>query len=715
MICRKMINNIDLYGAVRADKRGSLGPFMREWRHYSQATFARKIVSRLVLALVFVAVLPMLACRHGVAQAQNDPLNNAYKPSVDCTSGDYPSNVSLTNALSKLRQATDSPTSITGYGTTPLPCVTIYGTQNQFVSFQANIQAPVGGYAALTFAMSAMSKSTGPGGSYTIPAPSTSNNDIVVYRELYTDISSPNQSGHTWFDAAGYYPDALAPTIDPYWHQTTSVFPMAVTANQNQSAWIDVYIPEAAPSGWYSGTITISNSGTTIATLPVLVGVWQWPASDGGYMPSTPSLHSFMGDGSETMCDNGGGYSPTSLCFSNYPGNSIYSMSDLMVMLMDNRLTDAANSQSQGDNTAATLTTYETGLMNGATSARINTILPGAKLGPQQYNAQGNGLSNPNLSTWISTFNTNGWYSNPGTFQYLKDEPGNTCSNWTAAISNASASRSLTTPMLPMLVTADLADTTSCGGLNAVDWMIVLLGNMEPQGGTDQRSTYNTWLSGTGGSGYPTRQLWLYNSCSPNCASGTTGQYPNYGIDQLNPADETMAWFAFHDNATGILYYMTTGCFWGNNGCTTPWGSELSDGVYGDGNLVYPGTDSTNCSGCGGAFVGVSTAIWMPSIRLKLMRDGIQDYEYMKVLAANGKSFVVTSAYNEWISSFYCFNAVATEGATLSDKAGYCPQTGSTSFTGDITDAKIALGAAMHQLSFPPLLQPPTNPVATLQ
>ena len=52
--------------------------------HDQQAIFPSKTMNRFVLAVVFVMVLPILACHHSVAHAQSDPLNNAYMPSADC-------------------------------------------------------------------------------------------------------------------------------------------------------------------------------------------------------------------------------------------------------------------------------------------------------------------------------------------------------------------------------------------------------------------------------------------------------------------------------------------------------------------------------------------------------------------------------------------------------------------------------------------------------
>lgn len=658
----------------------------------------------------------------GPLWAQSDPLNAAYKPAIDCTPADYPSNVSLTNSLAKLRQNVDSPTSITGYGTTPLPCVTIYGTQNAFADFQAHIQAPVGGYAGLTFTMSAMTKSTGPGGAYTIPAPDATHNDIVVSREWYGDITTPNQLGHIWFDAAGNYPDVLVPAIDPYWHQTTAAFPVAVAANQNQSAWVDIYIPQAALSGWYSGTITISDSTAgTIATLPVLLGVWQWPAADGGFMPSASSLPTVMPGASDFnggICNPNVGYTTTATCTSTYSGTGsngpIFANNDLIPLFIDHRITQSTTSGSAGNiTTLGSFNTNETHYENGTATARLNSIIPGAK---QEYIEFNHGPVSAGqattLQTWMTLFSGNGW----PTYNYQSDEPGSTCANWD--VTQASAMRGYSTPNIPIMITGNLSQATTCSALNAVDILVVNQDDMEPggKGGStsNQRSTYNTWLSGNCCSGTgPTRQVWEYISCDPTCGTGIHSGYPQYALDVMSPASEALEWLAFNNQVNGILYYLLDGCLYGAGGCSSPWGNQSTAfDVYGDGNLLAVGTNSTNCSGCGGAWVNVSTPIWLPTIRLQLMRDGQQDYEYLHYLNSLGGSHatVVSNAVNEWILNGYCFNASSTAGATVSDASSHC----STTFTGDLTDAKIALGNDMQTLTFPAgggTLSVPTNPI----
>ena len=193
-------------------------------------------MSKLFAIFVLCLAVPALS----LAQ---DPLSPSYLPAIDTNPADYPSNIWVTDTMQKVLQGSGSPGNA-HWGT-------FYGTQGEFVDFQVHVQAPAGGYAALTIASSDFVQ-TSPS-SFTIPAPSASNNDIVVYREAYLNITNKSATAPVYYNVTGYYPDPLIPAIDPYYHQVTNAFPVAVTANQNQSAWIDVFIPQNAPSGYYLG------------------------------------------------------------------------------------------------------------------------------------------------------------------------------------------------------------------------------------------------------------------------------------------------------------------------------------------------------------------------------------------------------------------------------------------------------------------------------
>jgi hypothetical protein len=675
-----------------------------------------------------LTVATFLLCALGVA-AQSDPLNSFYKPSQDCNPADYPSNVALSGPLIKLLQQTGSPSGIEHSS----PCVTIYATQNEFRDFQAHVQAPGGGYSALTIAMSSLVKSTGPGGNYTIHSPDATHNDIVVYREGYIDVSTITASYATYYGTTGYYPDPLIPEIDPYYHQSTGAFPVAVTIGRNQSAWITVYIPQAAPSGWYAGTVTISNSGTTIATLPVLFAVWQWPVTHGGYMPSTPTLKSNMQDEGSGSISWYGDQFYSSGNMSSYPGGLQGAQQDQAVLFLDHRLTIARfsceptrNGGVCSDGSPYTVANYYSPLENGTDPMYLTTvsrIMPGSKLGGgdgggpsimcpfSSYGAPGTGSAcQTAIGNFESNWSTNGWLASPpnGWEDYVQDEPGTSCTSLQSGVTAAGYARGYTTPNIPMLVTDRIGAATSgsCGSSpteaqyeNSVDIYVVNDVCMDPiayacelgsSPGGNQRAKYNTWLTGNCCSGTgPTRQLWGYESDS---ASG--GTYANYHIDGRPVPNAAEGWNAIYNAESGILYYAIH-ILWGGN---DSWSSAYYAGANGDGTLIYPCSNPTLITGKGSANCDVAgaasaTPIFVPSIRLELMRDSVEDYEYMTLLNSLGGTYATTvsNAVASWFHGGYCFNVDPL--APVTDPCG-------NTSTSDITDARISLGTAMQAYTY---------------
>ena len=82
-------------------------------------------------------------------------------------------------------------------------------------------------------------------------------------------------------------------------------------------------------------------------------------------------------------------------------------------------------------------------------------------------------------------------------------------------------------------------------------------------------------------------------------------------------------WQQAHYRVQGFLYWNAT--YWNpKTGTADPWTDmatvkELSPTVYGDGSLLYPGGK-----------VGVDGPV--ASIRLKLIREGLEDVEYLRLL-----------------------------------------------------------------------------------
>ena len=117
--------------------------------------------------------------------------------------------------------------------------------------------------------------------------------------------------------------------------------------------------------------------------------------------------------------------------------------------------------------------------------------------------------------------------------------------------------------------------------------------------------------------------FWTYICCSPH------PPYANFFIDQPATDHRVLFWQVKQLGATGLLYWCV--CWWygAPNAVSgqphfpdVPFQTDgqrsslVSHGVNGDGLLVYPGPDETP---------------W-PSLRLEIVRDGIEDYEYLALL-----------------------------------------------------------------------------------
>ncbi|MGB2635564.1 MAG: hypothetical protein WAM58_16660 [Candidatus Acidiferrum sp.] len=651
------------------------------------------IMNKLLLLIVLCLAIPALA------PAQN-PLSPSYMPTIDTNAADYPSNIWVTDTMQKVQQQTGSPGSV-HWGT-------FYGTQGEFVDFQVHIQAPSGGYSALSVSASNFVQSSP--SSFTISA---SSKNVVVYREFYHDITKVTNTSPAYYNATGWYPDALIPAVDPYFNQTTNAFPVAVTANYNQSAWIDVFIPQNAPSGYYLGTITVSNSGTTLATLPIIIGVWQWPSAQGSHMPATSSLSTeFAFDWADFVDQFFGSYNNAG-AMTGAGGNTNTGLditnTYALTMFLDHRISVMDPVQNLNS-------TWEN-LFNGVGNSAYPPIIPGtAATGIKWYSAMD---TRQQFSTLFQVTEAPAWPSMKP-FDYVCDEP--TSSGFSSCNSGAAADHALTPP-LPVLIPTTLANATAGGGLNSIDYFVVeqatMYLNATNGGSGSQLANYQAWQATTNPDGIK-RQLWVYESCSTGgtCGNGTVGpndfNYPNDNIDGRPASNRAMEWMSFLNGQKGELSFAVTcawpgsGCYFGSSSPVDPWVTVYTFGNNGDGTLVYPSNytcgsgqtyPSTNCPYASKLWVTqpngtqLTTPIPVPSMRLKLKRDGFQDYEYLKALTTAGQGSYVTSQINSWITNLDSYEYTGT----------------------GLQTARTNIGTALHQLSYPTTLLPPPSLTGSVQ
>jgi hypothetical protein len=100
--------------------------------------------------------------------------------------------------------------------------------------------------------------------------------------------------------------------------------------------------------------------------------------------------------------------------------------------------------------------------------------------------------------------------------------------------------------------------------------------------------------------------------------------WPSYAIDAPPVAHRIMPWLAFHLGIDGELYYNTVEAYARG---LDPWEEVRTHGGNGDGTLFYPGTPR---------WIGGATHVPVESVRLKLIREGLEDYEYLVLRARSG-------------------------------------------------------------------------------
>lgn len=594
------------------------------------------------------------------ANAVIDPLGTQFFPSIDQTASDYSTSagtITITDTLYKVFQSSPAPGNV--------HWAIVYSMENEIQSFQVHVSPSVN-ISSLTVTMSNLvDTQTVP--STIIYATST---DIVVYREYYLNISTPSSiSTMTYYGGMrAWMPHQLIPAVDPYYHQTTNAFPIAVTSTQTQSAWIDVHVPSSAPSGYYSGSVYVSSGNVVISTMPVVYAVWAW------VMPSSATL-GMLGTGASYngLCNFY--YGSFAACGA-YPGaggdgdlaNTLIA-NDLSVQGIDNRFSNISpNVFPEAGSFTAYNQTYAP-LLNG-TPSNTTTILPGAVLPYMPMHALS--FSAPVWQNFASSFTSRGWM--PRLFDYLCDEPPTGCS-YAQIISSGNVTRTFSSPVIPNLVTIELARAQANHVEGQIDWITPLNANLDPIGGPNHRADYDAYLATSSG---PVRQIGSYEDCvsAGTCGNGFVGpatiSWTNRHIDGKPVANRAFETWAFLNRLKFELYFNMDYCVYNN--CPTrhdPWHSVYAFGCNGDGTLVVPSS---------APYVTTSSniPIYVPTMLLKYARDGSQDFEYENYLTNQGQGALVQTQIASWLTNAYTFSTDPTK----------------------INAARMAMGTAIHQLTY---------------
>lgn len=116
-------------------------------------------------------------------------------------------------------------------------------------------------------------------------------------------------------------------------------------------------------------------------------------------------------------------------------------------------------------------------------------------------------------------------------------------------------------------------------------------------------------------------EYWVYTSCNAHGCGGhpQDTSLPDLVTDRPAAFHRAFPWSAFHTKASGILYYNTVEAYPSSD--TAPWKDPFIFGGNGEGNLFYP---------CNRTFCGTDSLVVLPSLRLKNLRDGLEDVEILQ-------------------------------------------------------------------------------------
>lgn len=457
----------------------------------------------------------------------------------------------------------------------------------------------------------------------------------LLYREAFISVTAPSGPD----GATGAWPDPLIPAVDAYAHERRNAFPADATLGAPVVIYAELCVPRAATPGRYRGALTLSAEGRpperfeislrvdpfalpATSSLPNSFGLSLYSVAKGHHLPpDSPQAHALLGRYAQALLAHR--VTPYGLTFDPPPTTLQRGQVTVDFSAYDR----AFGPFFEG-----------TALPDGArfTSAGL---IPNPKLKTEAERTA-------YLRAWREHFTQKGWPA--ALFFYAKDEP--TERDFPRVL--AEGRQLHEAGGVSVLVTSAYEPTLA----PATDVYCPLLNCFFPDAGaaTCRRPLTSAALRRR----IPAwAHVWWYQSCMSHGCSGAAlpprvaqafRGWASYMVDASGPRNRAMGPLAFLNDIDGELYFDTVYAF----NAQDPWKDVYAFGGNGDGTLFYPGDP---------ARIGGRTPVPVESLRLKTLRDGLEDYEYLRLAQTLGLSALAQASARALVPSG---NRIAPDPAT---------------------------------------------------
>ena len=446
-----------------------------------------------------------------------------------------------------------------------------------------------------------------------------------LYRQHQFELTAASARNDQF--RAGWYPDALIPAVHPLTGAPLgparyAAMPLDLPAGETHGFWVDLFVPPDAAAGTYRGVYRLAAEGGATAEIPVTLTVWDFA------LPDTPSVRTAFGSPADRMRAY---YKKRSRAGKEEPPSDWVAVDEQCAALVSEHRINATPPRQwlvpveQPNGTFRIPEENLRSLRDFVDRYHLNAIQT-----PHPSSAvRDPAAERDRLVAWLAAWDAAAEAldrPNVVFYTYLKDEPNDAeayryVQTWGRAI------REFRSALRVLVVEQTWTQDPAWGDLyGAVDIWCPLFCLHRPESAMERIALGET--------------VWTYTAL---CQGGRPT--PWWQIDFPLLHYRVPLWMAWNDRMQGILYWggMT---YWDQT--EDPWTdswtygrqSEGKSRVYnGEGTLAYPARP-----------VGYEGIV--PSLRLKALRDGIQDYEYLALLERAGRRAEAEAIVRELTTSF---------------------------------------------------------------